>query len=398
MKLSSDMRKLLMMNNSFQIIFSYISIFVNLYIWEKSNRISDIAIYNLVMYAVLVIFFTWGGKLLLSYSIRFLMGLSSIFAAASFIILLFYHPENHFLWLAFLGTSIGILQGFFWSGMNLTLVFFGRGHEFTEYFSVQAIISQVINIALPILSGFIIKYFGYNSSFALMFIFVIMMFLTSFQIPKFSLKEALKENERLLDRKELVTLLVKPGFRWNFPANVLSTFFVQFQSLFALLFTFSITDNQLYIALLNVCYTLCCIVALQVYKRVRSLKENVWLFVGMIFVSFGFLLALYPIAPILVLSNVLTTVGMFYFGTIFSSQQYRIMEYEDILGKLRVLILQDWVLAVARLFIFSLIYFVKDFKGPFFVGLLILALTSCLLLPLFQKKAMHEIHVFNQKE
>jgi MFS transporter, YQGE family, putative transporter len=393
MSLSKDMKKLTLMNASFQIISAYISIFVNLYIWESSHKISDIAIYNLIMYPMLVLFFTWGGRLLIDHSIRFLMGLSSIFTAITFLCLLFVHPTNHFLWLSSIAVPIGIMQGFFWSGMNLTLVLFGKGHEFTEYFSVQGIISQIINIVLPIGSAFVIKYLGYNSSFILMFIFVAIMFISSFQIHPFSLKTVLKENEHLLDGKALWTLMKKPGFRWNFPSNVLSTFFVQFQSLFALLFTFSLTDNKLYIALLNVGYTICCLIALRIYKRAKVSQDNVWLIIGMSSVSIGFLMALYPKAPVLVLSNVLTTVGMFYFGTIFSSQQYRILKNEDILGKIRFLILQDWVLAVARVFIFILIYFVKDFKGPAFILLLLLSLLSCLFLPFFQKKTMRELGI-----
>src|SRR5690606_34947123 len=100
---------------------------------------------------------------------------------------------------------------------------------------------------------------------------------------------------------------------WMNGAFFMVGIFIQFQNLFVLLFTFHVTENKLLIALLNTAYTLSAFAALYLYRRLR-LTENAWMLFGMISLSIGFLISLAYIAPLLVVSNILSTIGIFYFN------------------------------------------------------------------------------------
>ncbi|UUZ79605.1 hypothetical protein LJK88_31415 [Paenibacillus sp. P26] len=139
------------------------------------------------------------------------------------------------------------------------------------------------------------------------------------------------------------------------------------------------------IALLNVLYASSSIAAMTLYRRLKT-REDVWLTVGMLFISAGFLLPLLPKAPLLIASNVLTTVGMFYFATVWNTRQFRVISQQTAMEQARILLWREWFLNLSRIVMLILILFVDDLKGPMFMALIALALISALLIPWFSRK------------
>jgi hypothetical protein len=161
-------------------------------------------------------------------------------------------------------------------------------------------------------------------------------------------------------------LFRKRSEKWLNGAFFATGLFIQFQNLFVLLFTFHVTENKLLIALLNTAYTLSSFIALYLYRRVR-LSENTWMLLGMTFVSSGFLISLAYISPLLVVSNLLSTVGMFYFNITWMTKVFRSVSYLTPMGKLRVLLWRECLICLSRCCMLSALFFLDDIRGPGFI-------------------------------
>src|SRR5665647_928450 len=101
------------MNASSNIIFNFIGIFVNLYIWEQGRSIFDVTWFNLILFCMWGISFTYGAKLLMRYSTKLLIRIIAICGAATFLLLSFLHLDNRMLWIAIIAIPIGIMWGFY---------------------------------------------------------------------------------------------------------------------------------------------------------------------------------------------------------------------------------------------------------------------------------------------
>lgn len=71
--MTTALKRLLWMNISSGIIFNYMGIFINLFIWEKGNQIFDVAWFNLVMFLAWGVAFMYGANLLSKFTIGSVM-------------------------------------------------------------------------------------------------------------------------------------------------------------------------------------------------------------------------------------------------------------------------------------------------------------------------------------
>ncbi|MDD9269020.1 MFS transporter [Paenibacillus sp. GCM10023248] len=321
MQISGQMKRLLLMNAASTIIFNYIGIFVNLFIWEKNNNISEVVWFNLMMFVTWTVAFAVGSRLLTKYTTRVLIRTNAVCGGIVFLLLSVLELDNRVLWITIIAVPIGVMWGFYASAQNITLSVYGKGRDFEQYFSIANIINQLVSIINPIAFALIIQWIGYSGSFLLMFLFVALLLFVSFHIPHITLAG---EPERLFQGIRFRSVFSSSALRWMVPSLLAAGIFLQFQVLFALVFTFSVSEDKLIIAALNVLYACFAIGAMMLYRRLK-VREGAWLAIGMLFVSVGFLLPLMPKAPILIVSNILTTIGMFYFGTVWNTRQFRII-------------------------------------------------------------------------
>lgn len=141
------------------------------------------------------------------------------------------------------------------------------------------------------------------------------------------------------------------------------------------------------IALLSAIYTLVSVASFLVYKKV-SIAENTWLFIGVIFIALGFIMVIYPSPPILILSNILTTIGMFFFSVIWNAQLFHLISDYSPVQKARFLIWREWLLVISRCVMLVIILNLTSFQGTTYILLISIALICLLLIPIFQKKAL----------
>ncbi|RTE09048.1 MFS transporter [Paenibacillus whitsoniae] len=383
MQLSGAMKRLLLMNAASTIIFNYIGIFVNLFIWEKNNKISEVVWFNLVLFVMWTLAFGVGSRLLTSFTTRALIRSNAICGGLVFLLLSTLELDNRLLWIAIIAMPIGIMWGFYASAQNITLSVFGKGRDFEQYFSMSNIINQVISIVNPIAFALIIKWIGYSGSFLLMFLFVALLMAVSFFIPTITLAGS---TEKLFQGVRFRLVFSTSALRWMVPSLLAAGVFLQFQMLFALVFTFSVSEDKLIIALFNVLYASSAIGAMMLYRRLH-VKEGLWLKIGMTFLAVGILLPLLPKAPILILSNLFTTIGMFYFGTVWNTRQFRIISKQPAMQQARIFLWREGFLNVSRIALLVVALSVQDLHGGTFYLLIALALVCAFIVPVFSGKS-----------
>lgn len=383
MKVSNEIRGVLLMNASSNIIFNFIGIFVNLYIWEQGRSIFDVTWFNLILFGTWGVSFAIGAKLLTRYSTKLLIRIIAICGAFTFLLLTFLHLDNRLLWITIIAIPVGVMWGIYAIAQNISLSYLGKGEDFDFYFSWASLIGQAVSIVNPIFFALVIRFIGYSGSFLLMFLFVALLLIVSFYLPHITISD---EKERLFTNFRMRQVFNYSSLRWIVPSCLAAGVFLQFQGLFALLFTFSVSEDKLIIALLNVGYA-CATIGAMVIRRKLVASEGKVLIYGMIFISLGFLITLYPLAPILVLSNLLTTIGMFYFGTIWNTRQFSLIVKHTKIEQVRILIWREWFLIIARIITLLLILTVKDFHGIEFIVLMVFALGSALIIPYFSNRS-----------
>lgn len=383
MGVTKEIQKILLMNASSNIIFNFIGIFVNLYIWEKDRSIFDVTWFNLILFCSWCISFALGAKLLTKFSTKYLIRSIAVCGAITFLLLTYLQLNNRLLWIAIIAIPVGIMWGFYAIAQNISLSVLGKGMDLTTYFSLSTLIGQAVSIINPIFFAIIIKLIGYSGSFFIMFLFVTILMIVSFYLPDISIST---EKEPLFSRFRVDKVFTYSTLRWMVPSCLAAGIFLQFQGLFALIFTFSVSEDELIIALLNVGYALSTIGAMVVYRKLR-MKNGAILTLGMIFISIGFLITLFPSAPILVLSNLLTTIGMFYFSSTWNPVHFRIISQHTPIEQVRILIWREWFLCLARIFMLLLILTVKDFSGISFILLMSSALVCTLIIPYLSSRS-----------
>lgn len=394
MKLQSHMKQLLIMSGCAMIIFSYISIFVNLYIWEKNHEIFDVAWYNLWLFLAFFAAYALATKQLMLRSIRFIIRISVCSGAVSFLLLSLLHLENERISILLYALPIGVTMGMYWGGMNITLSIFGKGKEFETFYSLIAVIGQIISITVPLLSALVIYFFGYIGSFLLMLVFVILKFIITFYIPDFSLQ---KSEERLFFREMISWKLMRMRtLRTSLTTSFFHGVLMTFQGMFVLLYTFQVTENKWLIALLNIVYTLSSVLALKWFQQKQSVSYKNWLLIGVTLTSIGFGCALLEQPIWLILSNICTTFGLFYVNTVVFSQQLTALENESTSIKASFLLWREWAFSLSRYVIFSLALFI-DGKGVFFYSILLFVIICSFVVPFIFPEKTERVVLSNSK-
>ncbi len=373
MGLSSDLRKLLIMNIVAQVIYIYIGIFINLYIWEDGKKISDIALFNMSLFIGWSIGFTLGAHLMTRYSIRLVFALSAIAGLVVFTTLSFLHLDNRIVWIVLIGAFVGLTFGSFYAAHNLSISLSGQVKDLGSYYSYVNVFQQIASVTVPIASALIIQWFGYPGSFLMMLIIVTVMLALSKLVPNLSLTHVVKEEGEWYKGMAYGNLFRNRSDKWLNIAFFAVGVFIQFQNLFVLLFTFHVTENKLLIALLNTAYTLSSFAALYLYRRVR-LSENTWILLGMSCMSIGFLISIAYISPLLVVSNILSTIGMFYFNINWMIKVFRSVNHLSLMGKLRVLLWRECIVCLSRCCMLTVLFFLNDIRGAMFAGIVFLTI------------------------
>lgn len=375
------------MNACCSVLAIFVSIFLNLFIWENGQSIAQVSLYNVSMYAAWGAAFTTAAKWLARHTIRLPLALSAVSGGAAFAFLGWVEMDNQTVWLLLLGLPVGCMFGFSQASQNLGVALRGKGGDFAAYFGTAAIIIQLLSVAVPIASARMIDGLGYGGSFAVMLAFAVLTLAFSAAMPAIRMPPPdTPEESREFGKFRFRTAFGSPGSGWILLSLLFSGMFLQFQNLFTLLFTFSVTQDKLLIALLNVLYSVAALAGLAAYRKFR-LQDGRWLWVGTWLLAVGFFIVLFRSPAAFIVSNVMTTAGMFFFSTVWNAQQFRFMEDGGTTRKASFLVWRECILIATRCMLLGLTFPLKELSGGWFAGLIGLILLCLFAIPVFQHRA-----------
>ncbi|WP_221469300.1 MFS transporter [Cohnella nanjingensis] len=382
------MRKLLLMNAVTSVVTIYIGIFVNLYIWQAHGRIAEVSLYNMTMFIAWGFAFAAAAKLLTRFSIRLPLGVSALCGGAAFAYLMTVHLDNRTLWIILLGIPVGAMFGLSSAAQNLGVASQGKSSEFAPYFAAVGVLMQMLSMAVPFVSAKAIDLYGYGGSFGLMLLFLVLMLIFALRMPRIALPKPANDAEPAgFGKFGFRDAFGQPGAGWIFGSLLAAGVFLQFQNLFTLLFTFSVTQNKMLIALLNVLYTLSSLLGLLLYRKIR-MNENRWLWIGTTLLAVGFLAALLHVPAALIVSNFLTTFGMFYFQTVWNAQQFRFIQRYGGNRQTSFLVWRECILVATRCVLLALTMSLSELRGALFATIVAITIACMLAIPLLQNRAL----------
>lgn len=388
MRLSSEVRNLVIFNTIMSVIFNFSNIFVNLYLWGRNHNTMSVILFNLATSVVLFFAYLFGSHYLYRFSVRFVMILACGFSMLSFALLYLYDDGSKVLVVVIIGAAVGVTQGLYWSANNAAIYFFLKSEQYPSYFSFSTVLSQLVTVCVPLVSSGVIYWFTFRGSFIIMGCLVVIALLFVLRLPKFSIDEPLFRN--ISYRK----VFSKPGTSWSLVLQFGSGLLGQFQSFFSMIFIFTLTNNQVMVALLNFGYSVVVILGLFVYKR-SNIKENVWLAIGILLLLLSYAIAMFNHPSLGILVVLLMQVGSLYYSASTGRQGYRLMMQGDVTWRTKVGIWYEVSLVLSRSFVLTVALFFRHFGDGAFIFLVVISTFTMFSIPYLQHKAIHEFEVAN---
>lgn len=364
-------------------LFTFTSIFVNLFIWGNGSDLLAVTWFNLLSMLALFGTYLLGSRYLYKRSARFVMAGSVLFAAGSYISLYFYQASDRILMIVLVGLLAGATQGFYWSGNNAALYFFLKSEDFPAYFSINTILGQIVTVVVPLFSSAIVYWFAFKGAFLIMILLALGAMFFVFRLPVFAVDQPLFQGVRYK------TVFSKAGTRWLFPMMVATGVLTQFQGFFSMIFIFHMTSNEIFVALLNVGYTIVLLGGLIVYRRTH-VDENSWLIIGVILILAGYILAMTNHSMLMIFVVLFMQIGGLFFSASSGRQSYRLFMQGDPVWRTKLGIWFEAALALGRMIVLAgalMVHHIGDIPFFFLISLSTLAMFT---MPFFQAKSVIE--------
>lgn len=379
MKFSNEFKQLIYLNIAVVMIFIYVDIFINLMIWNNSKEISDVALFNLISYFGLGLFYYLGTKLMSYFNFRILMFFSSVFSLLTFCYLFFYKINDFYFYVILTALLFSVSKAFYYAGSNLATSLYGRGDELNNYFAFIAIARFLLSVFVPFIYASVIHFFAFKSSLFLMILLSIFMFYVSLKIPKLSLDNTIISKKTLFDQ---------PKIKLFFLSSLFCGFFLQFLLFFMMIFTFKMTDNQFYIALLNILYSILTFGAMKFYKKFNTMF-NFWMYFGIFFILIGCFLVFLNLSNVyLLMANIFFTIGFFFYDNLNKTQQFSIITEFSLNEKAFLLSVREILLSLSRMFVLFFAFVISDVTSVHFFLLMIFSIIFGALVPFINHKAI----------
>lgn len=372
--------KLLGYHLSTDVVNTFIVVFLNLFIWQKEKNVLDLAWFNLSMFVVWIFSYLLGAWVIHKTSMRVVFQLSNLFTVALFMILSFVEVKDPLLWLLFIGSVTGFMKGFLSSGKNLGVAAFGEKAEFASFFQYQMLFTKILQILTPLLFAFLLMLYGYKNVFLMMCVYSVLLLVLTFYIPK----EENKNKEPLFEK--MLSPFTSKKMKLLPISFLLGGVFSEFQTIFLVVFTFTITEDKFGVALLNISYSLLIIGLIYLYKKLTRISGIHWLFIGATTAFLGFGLIVFLEDWWLILANLLIVAGSFYFSTTYYSQQFEVMNELSSLDKERMLIWRECLLAFSRAFFLGMIILIGKVNDQTMGVIFCFVMVVTFLVPFVHKK------------
>ncbi|MCL6442331.1 MAG: MFS transporter, partial [Alicyclobacillus sp.] len=168
-------------NMLFYLCSQFTGIFINIYIFRDFHSLRINGAFNAIMYGTWILAYTLGTRLSAK-STRANIPVASIFGVASLLLLLV-GPRGNIGVDLLVGAVLGICYGFYYVAYNLLLFAFSTTGERGQSIAKLGILTSLVAVAMPALSGYVIAFMGYRVAFLLMVCLFLVIFAMSFGFP-----------------------------------------------------------------------------------------------------------------------------------------------------------------------------------------------------------------------
>lgn len=188
-KLHQDAKRLITTIFLYNFISPFFGIFLNAFLWRQSHSIEFVALYNVIMYAVIPIGFYLNGYLLRKYSPAILYILFLILGVIAIAVLLFL-PTISYTTIILFSLVDGLSSGGYWANRNLLTLKTTTTHDRIYFSSIEIASSTITGVIIPILIGWFITFGAFAhlytpiQGYQLLVIYIIIMMLRIETISK----------------------------------------------------------------------------------------------------------------------------------------------------------------------------------------------------------------------
>jgi hypothetical protein len=380
--LSREVWWVIFVNAAMQVIFNFVSIFVNLYWWKQGDPIFAISLFNLCGTVALFLSYAVGSHYLWKRDIRFVMMLSGLTAGLTFMGLFFYDPGFRVAFIIGVGICFGLTQGFFWAANNSSMYMVLPSEQWADYFSINTVIGQGIAVVIPLVSAGAVYWLGFHWAFLAMLAVVGSAFGVAAKLPRRRL------SENLFSEIGFRKVFSRPGTRWLLVVVLTSGLVNQFLALFSMVYIFTASTQAGIVALLNIGFSLVLIGALVLYRR-SHWRQEWWLVAGVVFIWLSYAISLRggrgTAGMVVVL---LMRVGGLYLTAASGRQRYRVMMQGDVVWRTRLGLWMEVPFAVSRVAILGGALWVTRVGETPFLILMLISIVAMAALPLVTSTAV----------
>jgi hypothetical protein len=390
-RLTRDVWRVIAVNAAMTSLFTFVSIFVNLYWWNQGTPIFQVSLFNLA--ATLALFTAyWAGTYVLSTrDIRFVMVLSTLFAGLTFVALAQYVPEWRTLFTVMVGMLFGLTQGLFWAANNASIYAVLAADRYADYFSMLTVIGQALSVGVPLITGAAVATWGFRPSFVGMLGVVGGAFFVAVQLPH------RKFDEEVFRDLNIRTVVNKPGTGWVLLVVFFAGLINQFLTLFSLVYLFTLSSRVEVVTLLNFVSAVVLLGALWLYRRL-AITQEAWILLGSLSVGGALAVAFLAGHGFWAIAVVfLMRVGGLWIAGASGRQRYRIVMQGNVAWRTRFGLWMEVPFVLSRSFILTGSLWVHRLGDPVFWGLTAVTIMALGGLPWATRRATRafdEVSVF----
>ncbi|QST02404.1 hypothetical protein IMZ31_23425 (plasmid) [Pontibacillus sp. ALD_SL1] len=348
--MTRSLKSILVVQTLYVITLTFNEIYLNLYFYSLFGDFRYVILYT-AFYFLFSILFSHLSYTMIKKNRSFKGNLrySCVGGVLAFLYLSFV-PVTGVMDLVFVGIGMGMFNGFFWSVVNLKVTNLEGGDEITDYFSYYYLIKQAWSFFGPFLIALSIWALGYDVSFLVVGLSLLLFLYHDTRMPKDSLpvppSPSLPHQLRRLFPKHPTYFLAQG-------AKIL---FHQYTAILIIYFGITITTNEWGLAFINASYALILAVMIMLLpKRAHKGRRMVT----------GLFLILIPPLALLVNTSALTlfsvsvcfVIGFYLYSTYFQAEQFEYIRYLPFESQLVFMYGREWMLngtrAITLLFLFS---------------------------------------------
>ncbi|HJV44569.1 MAG TPA: MFS transporter [Bacillota bacterium] len=232
---STPIRALFAFQATFSIIFCFVNVFLNVFLWDHGQTFRGIGVFNLFSVFSIFLFSLLGAYLLQVFGTRATFMTSSILAFFLFFFLLTNTKSLPSL-LPLLGMLYGGYVGLFYVGFNLMLIWLSHDSRRQYFIGLESAVATTAQLLTPLASGLFIVSYGYQPIFLIILGIVLIQILICLQIPQ------LKTNQRYQRRSFFLPENLQMA-KLGFSSSAYGFYFAFIQMSYGLFIYFFIQDE-----------------------------------------------------------------------------------------------------------------------------------------------------------